>query len=101
VTDVSAESLSLPAWLLEAMQCPLSSQPLSVAPGALVEQLRQKRKAGELTTLNGAAVEEDFQSGLINASSQYFYPIREGIPSLLPDEALPLNPAHGDATTDG
>ncbi len=78
------------AWLLEIMQCPVTSEPLRVASDELVNSLRKSFASKSLCTRNGMLVEEDFDGGLVNSSSTIFFPIRQDIPSLLPDEAISI-----------
>lgn len=79
-------------WLLRIIRCPLTSQPLEMASTELVDKLREQSQAGQLFSHKGIAVDAEFDAGLVDQAHTYFYRIREGIPSLLPDEAVSLSP---------
>ncbi len=75
-------------WLLEVVRCPISHQALSKADDAIVVLLQAKLESNQLYNRLGMRVEERFDAGLVNASKEWFYPIKDGYPSLLPDEAI-------------
>lgn len=77
-------------WLFEIIQCPATKQPLHVADESLVRSMLAKFQQGDLVNRIGACVDQAFDGGLVNSSATYFYPVREGIPTLVPDEAIPL-----------
>ena len=77
-------------WLLQIIRCPITGQPLQLAGQALIDQLREKSRDGKLFSHKGIAIGQDFESGLIDQSQAFFYRIQDGIPSLLPDEAIGL-----------
>ncbi len=77
-------------WLLGIIRCPITSQPLQLAGTELVEQLRAKASSGNLLSHKGIAIQPGFDGGLVDQSQSYFYRIQDGIPSLLPDEAISL-----------
>ncbi len=78
------------SWLLALIQCPITHEPLRVAESALVNALRAKQLTGKLLNRQGMCVTEEFQSGLVNASNRWFYPIIDDIPSLICEESIPL-----------
>lgn len=60
---------------------------------ASAEQLAQVealRAAGDLRDHAGRVVRESISAGLVREDGALLYPIRNGIPVLLLDEALPL-----------
>jgi uncharacterized protein YbaR (Trm112 family) len=76
--------------LLDMLCCPETKEDVSLADGKLVETLNRKIEAGQLKNRGGEAVKETMDSGLIRADRKYLYPIREDIPIMLIDEAIPL-----------
>jgi uncharacterized protein YbaR (Trm112 family) len=76
--------------LLSILCCPETQQDLRVADASLIERLNQKIAKGELKTRGGVAVTQKIGGGLIRADKQYLYAIREDIPIMLIDEAIPL-----------
>ncbi len=80
----------MPTWLLELIRCPITLEPLQTAASEVTERLRDELKHGRLTNRVGVSLTDDFQSGLVNASSTWFYPVTDEIPVLVPDEAISL-----------
>lgn len=78
-------------WLVDVLRCPISGEKLRAADAALVERLRQQMQNAELFSHKGIPLEEPFEGGLVNESATYFYRIADGIPTLLPDEAISLS----------
>lgn len=71
-------SASVSPELLALLRCPLTMQPLRLAPPELLARLP--------VPLDAALVRED---------GAMVYPIRDGIPVLLPDEAIPVDSRAG------
>lgn len=59
--------------LLALLVCPLTHQPLHIASAEGLARLR-------------------LEAALVRADGRIAYPIRDGIPVLLPEEAIPLDP---------
>ena len=78
-------------WLLEIMKCPLSGERLTIADAELVDRLRQQQRDHQLLSHKGIPIADPFDSGLVNQSRTYFFRIADGIPTLLPDEAVALS----------
>jgi uncharacterized protein len=78
--------------LLQILCCPENHQALALADAALVQQLNTKIVAGTVRNRGGQTVSEKIDGGLIRADGRMLYPIRQGIPVLLIDEAIPLTP---------
>ncbi len=81
---------TMPSWVLELIRCPITLQKLEIASVDLVEQLRASLRDGKLMNRLGTNVTDDFQSGLLNESKSWFYPVVDDIPTLVPDEAIAL-----------
>ena len=76
--------------LLSILCCPETHQALAPADPALVERLNARIAAGGFRNRAGQVVSGKLDGGLVRADGRALYPIREGIPVLLIDEALPL-----------
>ena len=76
--------------LLKIMCCPESHQTLAAAEPAVVEKINQQIATGQLQNRAGRTVVEKMDGGLIRADKKFLYPIRQAIPIMLVDEAIPL-----------
>ena len=76
--------------LLDMLCCPETKQDVSLAEAELVKALNRMIDAGQLKNRGGEPVREKLDSGLIRADRKVLYPIREDIPIMLIDEAIPL-----------
>ena len=76
--------------LLEILACPETKQSLTYAEPALLERLNNRIRQGQLTNRRGTSITEPLDSGLVRQDGQYLYPIRDDIPIMLIDEAIPL-----------
>ncbi|MCX6923695.1 MAG: Trm112 family protein [Verrucomicrobia bacterium] len=76
--------------LLQILRCPETHEEVRLAPAAIIQQLNRQIAAGALKNRAGQPVQEQMDGGLIRADGKFLYPIRRGIPVMLPDEAIPL-----------
>ena len=76
--------------LLEILCCPETKQDVALAPPALIEDLNGRAETGTLRNRAGEAVKEKMEAGLLRADGKFLYPIRDDIPIMLIDEAIPL-----------
>jgi uncharacterized protein len=76
--------------LLEILVCPETRQPVREADAALVQRLNAAIAAGRLQNRAGEPVREAVEGGLVREDGQVVYPVREGIPIMLVDEAIGL-----------
>ena len=76
--------------LLKLMCCPETHQEVCPAEPALVARLNQQIAAGTLKHRGGKRVAEKLDGGLIRADGQFLSPVRQDIPVMLVDEAIPL-----------
>ena len=77
--------------LLKIMCCPETHQPIELAESALVAKLNDQIAAGALKNRIGQPVRERIDGGLVRSDKKFIYPIRQDIPIMLIDEAIPLN----------
>ena len=78
------------ASLVAILACPETHQPVRVADEATVGKVNAAIGAGRLKNLDGEAVSEPIQTGLIREDGAVLYPVRDDIPVMLKGEAIPL-----------
>lgn len=76
--------------LLDILVCPETKAPVHLADEAMLERVNRDVSAGRLSTRGGEKVEEPLEGGLVREDGKVLYPIREGIPIMLIDEAVVL-----------
>jgi uncharacterized protein YbaR (Trm112 family) len=76
--------------LLDMLCCPETKEDVTLVMGNLIEDLNRRIQSGQLKNRGGEIVKETMESGLMRADKKYLYPIREDIPIMLIDEAIPL-----------
>jgi Trm112p-like protein. len=76
--------------LLDILCCPETKQDLTLIEGEMIEKINQKILAGALKNRGGEFLKEKIDSGLLREDRKYIYPIREDIPIMLIDEAIPF-----------
>lgn len=78
--------------LLATLVCPETRTRLRLAEEALVARLNREAAAGNLKNRAGRSVEDPIEGGLIREDGKFLYPILDGIPVMLVDESIPLEP---------
>ena len=76
--------------LLKIMCCPETHQTIAFAEPSLIEKLNLQIDAGQLKNRAGQPIKEKIDGGLVREDRKFAYPIRENIPVMLIDEAIPL-----------
>ena len=76
--------------LLSLLCCPETHQELQPAGKALLDLVNQKIAASQLRSRSGTLVTQALEAGLVRKDQRYLYPVRQDIPILLMDEAIPV-----------
>lgn len=76
--------------LLDILVCPDSRQPVRLAEAAVLARLNEAIEARDVRNRGGELVTEPVQEGLVREDGLFLYPVRDDIPIMLIDEAIPL-----------
>ncbi len=77
--------------LLEILCCPETKEDISVADQPLVDRINGRIASGGVKNRGGQPVTEKIDGGLIRKDRKFLYAIRQDIPIMLIDEALPMD----------
>ena len=77
--------------LLEILVCPENRTPVHPADDALMARLNAAIDAGTVKNRAGETVVDRADSGLVREDGAYLYVVRDDIPVMLKDEAIPLD----------
>ena len=89
--DTTATKGMIDQELLDILVCPETKQPVRLADQDLLTLLNQAIAAGDVANRGGSAVESTIEEGLVREDGLLLYPIRDDIPIMLIDEAIPLD----------
>lgn len=81
--------------LLHLLICPQDRTRLEPAPAELVDQVNQAIVAGKVKNQGGQEVSQPIEAGLVREDRAVLYPIFDGIPALLVDEAILIQDIEG------
>lgn len=84
------ETKMMDARLIKMLVCPENRTRLELAEPDLLDRLNRAITAGRIRNRAGQTVSEPLAGALIREDHTVLYPIVDGIPSLLVDEAIPL-----------
>ena len=77
--------------LLDILCCPETKQDLTLVEGSAIAKINQKIKEGTIKNRAGETVKDPLEAGLLREDRKYLYAIREDIPIMLIDEAIPFD----------
>jgi uncharacterized protein YbaR (Trm112 family) len=77
--------------LLDILVCPELRTPLTMADDELLAALNRAVAEGRLKNRGGERVTKPLDGGLVREDREVVYPIQDGIPIMLVDEAIPLD----------
>jgi len=83
-------AIMIDATLLTLIRCPVDGQSLVVAPADLTAKLNEMVAQRLLRDQTDAMVDEPMEYALATADLTRVYPVRGGIPALIPSESIPL-----------
>jgi len=77
--------------LLDILVCPENKTKVTLAEQSIIDKANAAIEAGTLKNRAGEKIEEKIDAGLIREDKAYMYPIRDDIPIMLIDEAIPMD----------
>jgi uncharacterized protein YbaR (Trm112 family) len=77
--------------LLEILVCPETKEPVHLADPELLRELNLAIAERRITNRSGETVGEPLEAGLVREDGRVLYPVREDIPIMLIDQAIPLD----------
>jgi uncharacterized protein YbaR (Trm112 family) len=81
--------------LLDILCCPVTRQPLELLPERELTILNERIAERRVKNRDDTLVTEPLDQALVTRSGKLVYPVRDGIPVLLEDQAMPLSQLEG------
>ena len=76
--------------LLDILCCPETKQDIMYMEGEAIAKINDEIKKGTLKNRGGETIKEPIEAGLLREDRLYLYPVREDIPIMLIEEAIPF-----------
>ncbi len=77
--------------LLDILVCPEDKSAVKIVGEAVLKKVNDAISGGAAKNRSGAVVSETIDGGLLRADGRFLYPIRDDIPIMLIDEAIPMD----------
>ena len=87
--------MALDQELLDILVCPETKQPVSLADTELLDRLNARVRDGTLVNRAAQTVAEPLDAALVREDRVVCYAIRDDIPIMLIEEAIPLDQLDG------
>jgi len=81
--------------LLDIICCPVTRSSLELLPERELTALNELIAQRQIKNREDAVVDQPLEEALVTRSGKLIYPIRDGIPVLLEDQAMPLRQLEG------
>ena len=85
--------MSISEELLEILVCPETKQPVQPASADQLAALNTRVREGTLRNRGGDPVDDELHEGLVREDGTVLYPVDDGIPVMLIEESIQLDPA--------
>ena len=76
--------------LLDILCCPVTRSPLELLPERELAILNERIASQRIRNREDIVVAEPLAEALVTRSGKLVYPVRDGVPVLLEDQAMPL-----------
>ena len=81
--------------LLDIICCPVTRSGLELLPERELATLNELIAAGRIKNREDVLVEQPLSEALVTRSAKLIYPVRDGVPVLLEEQAMPLQQLEG------